>query len=138
MLKRFMQWGAAAVGAFLSYQTSGSIGRLPILHALPGSTYFITVTGAIIFFFVGTWIARELEKLLQKGEKELKRIPFSDVLAGVIGMTTGLFVSVLLYPALSQVDGAGTLLPIVTAAVLGYIGFSVGYIKKRRAVSNLA
>lgn len=137
MLKRIVQWGAAASGALLSYQMSGFISGLPILQALPGSAYFIMVTGAIIFFFVGTWMARELGKLLHKGEKVIKRLPFADILAGVVGMTTGLIVSVLLYPALSQVEGAGVWAPAVAAVVLGYVGFSVGYIKKDELVAML-
>lgn len=68
-------------------------------------------------------------------EEKLKKMPLSDLLAGVLGLLGGLLVSVLLYPSISRINGMPSAVPVMIAALLGFTGFRIGIGKQEELQS---
>ena len=63
---------------------------------------------------------------------KLKRLPASQLISGIIGLSVGLGVAALLYPPLSSLpDPYGYILPVVVSILFGYIGMAIMVMRQR-------
>ena len=79
---------------------------------------------AILFFIIAPIIGRHSERVAKDIEYDLQKIPSSEFVPGIFGLTIGLFIAYLisqLYLAI-ELPFVGTVLAIFTYLLLGYIG----------------
>lgn len=125
-----MQMTFAAFGATIGYQISYWLEGFAQLNRIPAQPYVLAALGAVTFFFMSRWVWQWLSLLIFKGEKQLLKLPASDLFAGIVGLMIGLLISVLLYPSLTTLSTAGEVIPILFTLSLGMLGFRIGYKKK--------
>lgn len=101
---------------------------------LDGSILF-TVLGAIIFLIAGTLCADWGGSKLREAVTYCSRIPMKEMAAGAAGLTGGLLLSLLLYPAMDWLGKAGDLLQVAATLGLGYMGLRIGLEKKEELAS---
>lgn len=94
-----------------------------------GSILF-TVLGAIIFLFAGFLCAEWGGSKLQEAVQYCSRIPMNELAAAAAGLTGGLLLSLLLYPAMIWLGKAGHFLQVPITLSFGYIGLRIGLEKK--------
>jgi uncharacterized protein YacL len=83
----------------------------------------LTLAGAAIGLLVAPYLTTRPYALIKK---QLRQIPASQLLAGVIGLAIGLAVAALFYPSLSALPSPyGNILPIAISILFGYIGSAV-------------
>lgn len=139
MWKRVLLLPIALLGALSGYRyyvlgyapgwLSGSrsgIGLEPYLFASIGALLFIGLA-ALSF----AWGARWFERI----EDMARSIPMAYASAGLIGLLVGLLVSVLVYPALSNLSGSATFIPFVVSLLLGIAGLRLGVARKDEIMS---
>lgn len=95
-----------------------------------GSILF-TVLGAIIFLFAGSLCAEWGGSKLREAVHYCSRIPMNELAASAAGLTGGLLLSLLLYPAMIWLGKAGQLLQVPATLAFGYLGLRIGLEKKR-------
>ncbi|WP_379136778.1 PIN/TRAM domain-containing protein [Paenibacillus sp. sgz500958] len=105
------------------------MGRLAAGLPVDGSIVF-AVLGAIIFLLVGTLCAEWGGAKLREAVLLASRIPMNELAAGAAGLTGGLLLSLLLYPAMMWMGKVGQLLQVAATIVFGYVGLRVGLEKK--------
>lgn len=93
------------------------------------NNYFTnTLCGAIIFFLLSLVLAKHIERIIKRIEKEMSEVSLTYLLFGVVGailgLTLGVIVSTPLYRM--EVPVINSALPILIMAFLGYLGFRVG------------
>ncbi len=98
------------------------------------------LTGAILGG-IGGWIVspffiRWLKIFTSFVEKQLNKMPITDVIAGAVGLATGLIIANLLGNAFSRIPGVGTYIPIVFSIVLGYLGIRLTIKKRKELVGS--
>jgi uncharacterized protein YacL len=133
-MKKWIQIIFAIMGGGLGYQWSDSIFQLLGMTEWRGQAYWIMALSAVVMFMITAWVANVALKLLDRGERSMANVPASDLLSGVLGLVIGLLISVLLFPSLEKATWAGALFPFVLTAVLGVMGFRIGYSKKEELV----
>ena len=69
-------------------------------------------------------------------EGQLNKMPIHDVLAGVVGLASGLIIAALLGIAFSRIPIVGDYIPVVFSIVFGYLGIRI-MIKKRQDIAGL-
>ncbi|MEK4345608.1 PIN/TRAM domain-containing protein [Paenibacillus sp. FSL P4-0184] len=106
-------------------------GMEKLSESLPveGSILF-TVLGAIIFLFAGSLCAEWGGSKLREAVLYCSRIPMNELAAGAAGLTGGLLLSLLLYPAMIWLGKAGQLLQVPVTIAFGYMGLRIGLEKK--------
>nr|WP_229692438.1 PIN/TRAM domain-containing protein [Paenibacillus radicis (ex Gao et al. 2016)] len=103
------------------------------------SSYYMNVAlGAIAGLIIATMVAGKLIRLLQNGAEKTAALPVSDLLAGAGGLLAGLLLSVLLYPAVSDLGGPGILLPAAMSLCFGYLGLRIAWHKKEELAAAAA
>lgn len=94
---------------------------------------------ALAMLLFSAWIADYGMRLLLRGEKNVvNNIPVSDLLSGTLGLVIGLLISALIFPVLEKATWAGPFVPVIVSAVLGVMGFRIGYSKRDELVQILA
>ncbi len=89
----------------------------------------IGLAGSALGFLITPLVAVRLYVWVRD---QIRRAPASAVLAGTIGLTIGLSISVLLAFPLSMLPGElGNWLPLVMACVLGYVGVSIMVLRQQ-------
>ncbi len=137
-MKKWIQIIFAIMGGGLGYQWSDAIFQLPGMTEWQEQAYWIMAFCAIAMFVLAAWAANYVLKLLDHGERSVEKVPAPDLLSGTLGLVIGLLISILLFPSLEQATWAGPLLPISITAVLGVMGFRIGYKKKEELVHIFA
>lgn len=144
MLKRAIQLVIALFGAMLGYQLHGIIGK-PFIQFSPAGMasewqvdlYLFSIAGALAGFIGASIGSQAIIARIHRTIERWSNIPAADLLSGSVGLVLGLLVSALVYPALSDLKGAGAVIPVMLALGLGYIGFQVGRQKKDELTSVL-
>lgn len=94
-------------------------------------TYYMNVAGgAVLGVMVATMLAGRLIRYMQQGVEQTASLPLKQLLSGAVGLLAGLLLAVLLYPAVSGMEGIGRLIPAVMALVFGYTGMRIGLLKQ--------
>lgn len=92
------------------------------------------VLGGLIFYFLSPVIIRISIRVATAVEGQFQKIPAHDILIGTVGLVVGLIVANLIGFALYGIPIIGDYLPIVSNAVVGYLGLSIA-LKKRDEIS---
>lgn len=88
------------------------------------------LAGAAAGFFLVPLLVREAVRFTAWVQARLFRAPAQDVVAGAIGLITGLIIAYLLRPALTPLPLVGVYLPIAASLMLGYLGWMVAVHKR--------
>ncbi|MFO7634206.1 MAG: PIN domain nuclease [Caldilinea sp.] len=88
-----------------------------------------TLFGASFGFLLAPWLVRAPARSAQNA---LRRVPISDLLAGIIGVTVGLLIAALLSVPVSQLPAPfGNVVPLVLVFMFGYLGAAILVLRKR-------
>ncbi|SMD14255.1 PIN/TRAM domain-containing protein [Sporomusa malonica] len=100
------------------------------------SFVFGGLAGGIVGFLVAPFFIKHLLNFTYWVEVRLNKMPGYDVLAGVLGLATGLIISNLLGSAFLPIPIVGKYVPLLLSIILGYLGINVA-IKKREELFNM-
>lgn len=106
---------------------------------VPAPPYIGAVLGALLLYLLTYWFTGNvIVRWIHWSEERLVKIPAADTLFGTMGLIFGLIVAFLIEPPLSELPlpVVSSVLPILVSALLGYLGFRVGY-KKRDELINI-
>jgi len=90
--------------------------------------------GGIAGWLVSPFCIGKLRNFTSFVEKQLNKMPVTDVVAGSVGLALGLIIANLLGNAFSRIPVIGAYIPIVFSIVFGYLGIHLT-IKKRKELS---
>ncbi|BAS29117.1 PIN/TRAM domain-containing protein [Limnochorda pilosa] len=101
----------------------------------------VLLVGALLLGAVGFWIGPLIVVGVRAGTRWLsssvQRIPTADLLAGAVGLMSGLILAVLItLPLPREIPVVGPYLPLAITVVAGYTGLMVG-VKKREELPHL-
>lgn len=136
MIQKISRLIIAAVGGSLGYgigfwvhgmAVNGMI-NLPMMESLGLLIIiFCAVFFGVLFFFISPWLMQGGLKFARYVEVELEKIPTNQILAGTVGLITGLLISFLLSNLIKNMIGTNlifSILSIITYAFFGYLGVS--------------
>ncbi|NDI36964.1 PIN/TRAM domain-containing protein [Chengkuizengella sediminis] len=138
MLKRLIQIGFIMIGGVIGYRFSHFFESLIGLETQQNSQYIIMGVGMLLCFLISLIAILFYNNVIEKMEEKLAIVPLSHLLSGIVGLIFGLLVSVMLYPAISTINGMGNFVPIIFSVILGYVGFRVGFSKKEEISSIIS
>lgn len=145
MLMTFMRLLVGLLGATIGYALSSVLKLLGLSQMFltfgPNAvtaqfiiSFSIALIFFLIFFIASPWIMKQAIKLAKATEKELQKIPFTQMVTGTIGLVIGLLIAFLLSGLLRNLLGANIFSGILSFGVYGlfvYLGMSL-------AIRNLA
>ncbi len=133
------------VGAFLGYQIMDMLGlteeiNLSFSGIITNNTFYGVLVGGIIGFILLPIIVKRFVKLIVNLEDKLEGLPIKDIIAGIVGLVSGLALGVLIVIAfsISEISRFGTWLQIIINLVLGYLGCNLAIKKRGELFSVLA
>ncbi|MGP1586407.1 MAG: PIN/TRAM domain-containing protein [Schwartzia sp. (in: firmicutes)] len=98
------------------------------------------LVGAVLGIAVGRltspYFIHTLKRFSAWVEGQLNKMPIYDVLAGVVGLASGLIIAALLGIAFSRIPIVGNYIPVVFSIVFGYLGIRL-MMKKREDIAGL-
>ncbi|XEQ91584.1 putative PIN and TRAM-domain containing protein YacL [Sporomusa carbonis] len=94
------------------------------------------LAGGVLGFLVAPILIKHLWNFTYWVEIRLNKMPGYDVLAGVLGLATGLIISNLLGSAFLPIPIVGKYVPLLLSIILGYLGINVA-IRKREELFNM-
>lgn len=100
------------------------------------SFVFGGLVGGVVGFIVAPFLLKHLWNFTYWLELRLNKMPGYDVLAGVLGLATGLIISNLLGSAFLPIPIVGKYVPLLLSVILGYLGINVA-IRKREELFNM-
>ncbi|MFF2484036.1 PIN/TRAM domain-containing protein [Paenibacillus sp. NPDC058071] len=137
MVRRIIQligllFGGMAGNWVHSWTSGGAIWNQPSFDMLQrSSSYYMNVAiGAVAGVVLATLASGRIIRFLQSGADRAAQMPLKDLTAAAGGLLVGLVLSVLLYPAISGLEGPGVLLPAALSLGLGYLGMQVAWHKR--------
>ncbi|WP_424769130.1 PIN/TRAM domain-containing protein [Paenibacillus sp. sgz302251] len=102
-------------------------------------TYYMNVAiGAVFGVVAATLMAGKIIRFMRDGAEQTAKLPMPRLFAGSTGLLAGLLLAVMLYPAVSGLEGMGRLVPAVMMLCLGYLGLQVGLYKQDELVNGFA
>ncbi|MDQ2714368.1 MAG: PIN domain nuclease [Chloroflexota bacterium] len=114
----------AGVAAFLALQFGHLFAITLAIEWIIG----IAIGCALIAFIITPYITIVPYRWMRE---QIRRIAISDLVAGTIGLTIGLFISVLVgIPLATLPANLAHILPVVGAIVFGYLGVTVAVVRK--------
>jgi uncharacterized protein YacL len=137
MIKKAFQILAGLCGAWAGYTNQSVYQLLPqsIQHAMVSMNEWVfhlifAAVGAILFLLIFTVFANMVSNRVLSGIGSLARLPMDQLAAGGTGLTAGLIISLLLYPATTWLGGMSDWVRLAFACLLGYAGLRIGLEKK--------
>ncbi|WP_274654091.1 PIN/TRAM domain-containing protein [Paenibacillus humicola] len=103
-----------------------------------GGYYMNVGIGAVCGFVAASMLSGAIVKWMQRGVERAAAVPAGDLLSGAGGLTLGLALSALVYPAFSGLHGAAVFIPICFTVALGFIGLRLGLSKQEEISEKLA
>ncbi|MBP2663999.1 MAG: yacL [Firmicutes bacterium] len=100
------------------------------------SFVFGGLAGGVVGFLLAPFMLKHLWHVTYWLELRLNKMPGYDVLAGVLGLATGLIISNLLGSAFLPIPIVGKYVPLVLSIILGYLGVNVA-IRKREEILSM-
>ncbi|NHN35113.1 PIN/TRAM domain-containing protein [Paenibacillus agricola] len=145
MMRKWIQCLFAVIGGILGLEWSTSIGQ-PLFTFIEsitgiqivGQSYWMMLVGFLVFYGVGAWAADYGLKLIQRGEEWITRIPITDLAAGILGMSAGLLVTLILLTPFEQAGLFSPFLHVVLTAMIGFVGYRLGYAKREEFIGLLS
>ncbi|WP_139492838.1 PIN/TRAM domain-containing protein [Brevibacillus dissolubilis] len=144
MLKRITKVFFVLIGGGLGYQFGPQLfsflNEMLNFGEVPAQPYFGAALGAVLFFFLTNWLVDYVVNTVHWGEEMLLKLPITDVMFGALGLIIGLIVAFLLFLPINSIPilVVGDFLPLFVSALLGYLGFQVGFRKKDEIMSVFA
>jgi uncharacterized protein YacL len=124
-----MGFGIGMVLTTLKFFWTQNPSFLPVLY----------VTPALIFgaagFMAAPWIIVNVKRMMIWLENHLQRMPVDDLMAGTIGLITGLIIASLIGVAMARIPFVGNYMSLLACALFGYMGINMG-LKKRSELLN--
>src|SRR5690625_6526173 len=104
------------------------------------SSYFSSVVGTIILFFLYYFIAEYVVWFFKWIEEGLVKISVVDLVFGAIGLIFGLFVAYLINIPLKDISLkiVSEIVPLFLTIIIGYLGFQVGFRRREEFMGILA
>jgi uncharacterized protein YacL len=129
-MKKMLQLLCTSLGGVLGFQGHKQWGDLfpesTILSWLAGNVYWSIGIGAIVFLSLSSWFAGTVIRRMERFEEQIEKESISEFFTGIAGLITGLLISVLLVPLLTQLAWVGTLMAVMMTCLLGYGGYRIG------------
>lgn len=94
----------------------------------------LAVLGALLGWLVASPVLNRTVALTKWAEGKLQKMSTQDLMSGAIGLIIGLIIAFLIGSALSGIPIIGSLIPILTCIIFGYLGVSLG-ISKREGIA---
>jgi len=143
MWKKALTASIALLGAFAGYRyaSSGNVWWMPEGHAgdvLPLWPWLAAMAGALLFAACAAAGIESGGRLVRQVDQYVRELPISQMTAGLVGLVAGLFVSLLLYPALSAASGPAGFVPFLVSVVLGGLGLRLGFSRKDDVIAWLS
>ncbi|NOU92853.1 TRAM domain-containing protein [Paenibacillus sp. LMG 31456] len=142
MMKRWFQSFFAVIGGVLGYGWSDTVGR-PFFNFIEtvfgvkevvGQAYWLMLLGVVLFYTLSSWVVNYGFKWMERGEEKVAHVPITDLLAGTGGMSIGLMLAVMLLTPFGQAGLFSPFLHVIFTAMLGIVGFRLGYAKKEEFI----
>ncbi|MFZ5627367.1 MAG: PIN/TRAM domain-containing protein [Bacillota bacterium] len=86
--------------------------------------------GLLVGIFLAPWLANWVVRTTTWLEQRLQKIPLSEIFGGALGLIIGLLIGILLGSAFSWFQPLATVMKIIGATLLGYLGMNIGAKKK--------
>ena len=93
------------------------------------------LVGIVVGMLVSPFLIGRLGKFTAFVEKQLSKMPITDVIAGAVGLAIGLIIANLLGSAFARIPLVGDYIPVIFSIVLGYLGIRIT-IKKRKEITG--
>lgn len=145
MVRRIIQilgmlFGGMAGGEVYGWMNGAALWSNSSFDMLQRSgTYYMNVAvGAVLGVIAASMLSGQVIRYMRKGAEQTAALPLSDLTAGAAGLLAGLLLSVLLYPAVSDLDGVGRIVPAAMMLAFGYLGLLVGLHKKEELAAGFA
>jgi len=95
-----------------------------------GSYYMNVGLGALCGLVLASLLAGTIVRWMDQGAQQAASLPMRQLFSGAVGLLGGLILSVLLYPAISGLSGAGLFIPVCMTLFFGYFGLKIGLNKQ--------
>ncbi|GAX89348.1 PIN/TRAM domain-containing protein [Effusibacillus lacus] len=141
MIKKIVHLFFAVTGIVLGYTLGPTLFGLIRFDSVSldyppfTSPLFGAIVGGLIFILLSAWMVNYSVSMIRWFEEKLLKAPLSDVFAGVVGTVAGLIIAYLLTPAITSIPIVGNVVQIFTSALLGILGFRIGYSKREELIS---
>lgn len=98
------------------------------------------ITGIMIFsvtgFFIGDYTGKKIIKDVSTVDKKVRDIPGNNLIIGVIGLTAGVVLGLLVSLALRSIPFVGPFIPILVVVVFSYVGIMLS-LKNKQMLTNI-
>lgn len=132
-----MHLASPLIAEFLSFEMGSSTAepfQIPLADAL--SVLIGVIAGGLIGYFSAPFLTATLRRFSLWVEKQINKMPFSDVVAGVIGLAIGLIIANLIGVAFANIPVIGSYIPVIFSIVFGYLGIHI-VVKKQKEIADL-
>src|SRR5450830_374038 len=120
--------GYYAVNTFLADYLKGD--SLLLINLIAGIIIF-----AVIGFFVGDFVGKRIIKDVSAVDKKVKEIPGNNLIIGIIGLTTGILLGLLVSLALRSIPFVGPFIPIFLVVIFSYVGIMLSLRNKQMIIN---
>lgn len=117
---------------------------IPLLSEVTGRSLFTgfnvwplagAVFGGILGLLFSPWLIKRFWQFILWIESRLNKIPMSDIISGALGLTIGLIIANLIGTAFSHLPIVGSILPVMSSIILGYLGMNLAVKKREELLS---
>lgn len=132
-----MHLASPLIAEFLSFEMGSSTAepfQIPLADAL--SVLIGVIAGGLIGYFSAPFLTATLRRFSLWVEKQINKMPFSDVVAGVVGLAIGLIIANLIGVAFANIPVVGSYIPVIFSIVFGYLGIHI-VVKKQKEIADL-
>ncbi|MCL4416406.1 MAG: TRAM domain-containing protein [Actinobacteria bacterium] len=99
------------------------------------------IVGIIIFsiigFFIGNFIGKKIIKDVSSVNEKVREIPGNNLIIGIIGLTTGIVLGLLVSFALRSIPFVGPFIPIFVVLIFSYAGIMLSLRNKQMIINVL-
>lgn len=140
-MKRNLLFFIGVCGAWFGYSMNGVLNSFPNLlstwmdgmnGALQSAVF--AVVGALVFLFLFSVSAEAVDRIVRNWVNKLSEIPMNQLILGSVGLTGGILLSLVFYPALALGEMT-SFVRVATSLFLGYLGLRVSLEKKDEFIS---
>lgn len=100
--------------------------------------YLAAMIGALVFAAFAAVGMESGGRLVRQVDRYVRQLPISQITAGLTGLMSGLLVSLLLYPGLSEISGSAHFVPFLVSVGLGGLGLRLGLSRQDELLSLLS
>ncbi|WP_333861707.1 PIN/TRAM domain-containing protein [Clostridium sp.] len=98
----------------------------------------LTLFFGIILFLISPWINSAIMKTMDYIEKNVQKLPATEILLGVLGALIGLLISSVFLNLLAKVPVVGAVLAVIIAILMAALGANIAIRKREELMSLLS